>query len=76
MWLKYSSIHIPIASMRTKLRIFPTPKNRRIEKRVRAIAVIRPRRELAKIRENVKSITVKNVMKNKGITPNVRGSTK
>ena len=43
----------------------------RIENSESEIEIIRPLRELAKIKEKVKSITVKNVIKNKGITPNV-----
>jgi len=74
--LKYSSIQRVIASMRTKLSKFPTPKNKRTEKSVREMATTRPRLELAKISEAVKRIAVKNVIKKRGITPKVLGSTK
>ncbi len=46
-------------------------KKRDIDREMR-----RPRLELAKIREKVKSRATKNVMKNSGTTPKVPGSTK
>lgn len=62
--------------MTIKLRIFPTPKYKRIEKMVKEIEATSPRLELAKISEKVKRRAVKNVIKNKRITPKVPGSTK
>jgi hypothetical protein len=43
---------------------------------MKAIAVIRPRRELAKINEEVKRIPVKTRAKKAGTAPNEAGSTK
>lgn len=73
---KYSSIHTAIATIRIRLRIFPTPRYIRIAKRDEAIEIISPRRELANIKEKVKSNATKKVTKNKGTAPKVLGSTK
>jgi len=56
--------------------MFPTPKYRRIEKIVRHIDVINPRRELAKSSENIKRKLVNNKTKKTGNAPKVSGSTK
>jgi hypothetical protein len=74
--VKYSSIHVPIASIRIKLRIFPTPRYKRIENKVKEIEVTRPRLELAKMSEKVNSVAVKNVTKKRKTTPKVCVSTK
>jgi hypothetical protein len=58
-----------------RLRILPTPKYARIVKRVREIDVIRPRRELAKIREEVNSNAANKPTKNMGIAAKVSGAT-
>ena len=70
MRLKYTSVQIAIARIKTKFKIFPTPRYIRIKKRVREMEAIKPRRECAK------RIVVKKVIKNKGITPKMSGSTK
>jgi hypothetical protein len=75
-WLKYSSKHTAIATINIRFNILPTPKYIRIENRDKDIEIIRPRRELAKIREKVKRAAIKNVIKNNGTTQNVTGSTK
>lgn len=62
--------------MRLRFRRFPTPKKRRMEKRERDTEKIKPRRELAKTSENVKSIVTKKVIKKMGITAKTFGSTK
>jgi hypothetical protein len=67
---------VPIASIKIKLRILPTPKYNNIRNKDNEEAVISPRRELAKIKEKVKRRATKIVIKNKRITPNVPGSTK
>jgi hypothetical protein len=69
--VKYSSMQTAIASISIKFSMFPTPRNRRIEKSVNDIEAINPRRELAKSKENVKRSAVKKVIKNRGTTPNV-----
>jgi len=74
--VKYSSIHIAIATIKSRLRIFPTPRYARIEKRDREVEIINPRRVLAKIKEKVKRSVVKKMMKNRGTTPKIPGSTK
>lgn len=69
-------MQIAIARIKTKLRMFPTPRYIKIKNRVKEIDAISPRREWAKSKEKVKRIVVKKVIKNKGITPKVSGSTK
>jgi len=56
--------------------MFPTPRNKRIKKRMRDREITRPRRELAKSKENVKSKVIKSSRKNSGTAPNVWGSAK
>lgn len=65
-----------IASINPKFSQLPTPKYIRIEKRDIDREARKPRRELAKINENVKRRVTKNVIKNRGITPKTPGSTK
>ena len=65
-----------IATIKTRLRIFPTPKKARIAKNVRDKEAMSPRREAAKIREKVKRSAANKITKNRGITPNVLGSIK
>jgi len=69
--VKYSSIHNDIATIRTRLRILPTPRYIRIRNKDRATEAINPRRELEKMREKVKRSAVKKVIKNNGTTPKV-----
>jgi hypothetical protein len=74
--LKYISIHEVIATIKAKFSQLPTPKYLKTRKRVKAIEERRPRLELAKIKEKVKSRATKKVMKNRGTIPKVPGSTK
>jgi hypothetical protein len=74
--LKYNSIQVAIATIKIMLRILPTPKYTRIEKRDRDREMIRPRRELAKIKEKVKR-RQKNIRTKKSrIVPKEHGSIK
>lgn len=65
-----------IASIKIRFSQLPTPKYLRIKKRDRDREVSKPRRELAKRREKAKRSATKRVIKNKGTTPKVPGSTK
>ncbi len=56
--------------------MFPTPKYNKIVNKTREIEVINPRLELAKIRDEVKSIARKRTKKKREIAPNVSGSIK
>ena len=69
-------MQVPIATIKIKLRILPTPKYIRIKNMDKNMEAIKPRRLLAKRSENVKRSETKIVTKNRGITPNVPGSTK
>jgi len=73
---KYSSTQTAIASIKIKFNTFPMPRSKRIKKRMRDREITRPRRELAKSKENVKSKVIKSNRKNSGTAPNVWGSTK
>lgn len=64
------------AEIRTKFRIFPTPKYLRTRKRVRPKEVMNPRLLFPKTREKVKSKLKKIRTKNKGRIPNCSGSIK
>jgi hypothetical protein len=59
-----------------RLRMLPTPRYINIRKRVMAIVATIPRREFAKIRENVKRRQKKSKTKNRGITAKEPGSIK
>ncbi len=74
--VKYNSIHSDIATIRIRLRTLPISRYIRIKNKDRATEVINPRRELEKMRENVKRSVVKKVAKNRGTIPNVCGLTK
>ncbi|HET7099203.1 MAG TPA: hypothetical protein VFI61_03160 [Patescibacteria group bacterium] len=74
--LKYTSTQIAIARIKNILRILPTPKYKRTEKRVRDREVISPRRVLANKSENINKKLANNKTKNKGSAPKVLGSTK
>ncbi len=65
-----------IASISPKFNRLPTPKYKRSAKIVSEMDTTSPLLELAKISEAVKSMAVKNVTKNRGITPNICGLTK
>lgn len=62
--------------MRIKLSQLPTPRYIRIKKIDKEREERSPLLELAKIKEKVKSSATKIVIKNRGITPKVFGSTK
>lgn len=64
-------MQVPIASIRIKFNRFPTPKNNRIENKISDIEATKPRRELAKMSENVKRNEIKSSRKNSGIAPKV-----
>ncbi len=74
--MKYSSIQEAIASTRTRLSQFPTPRYIRVRKIDKAKEARRPLLELAKISEKVKRSATNTVIKKSGITPKVPGSTK
>lgn len=67
---------IAIATIKTKLRIFPTPRYARTRKIDKDRDAISPRRDPTKTRENVKSKARNTSMKKSGTTPKVSGSTK
>jgi hypothetical protein len=69
-------MHDAIATRRIKFKIFPIPKYAKSKKRVSVAEIISPRREFAKISDIVKSKLTKTVMKKRGTTPKVCGSTK
>jgi hypothetical protein len=65
-----------IATRRIRFKMFPIPKYAKSKKRVNAAEIISPRREFAKTSDIVKSRLTKTVMKKRGTTPKVCGSTK
>ncbi len=65
-----------IATIKSRLRIFPTPKYIKARNRDREVDIINPRREFPKSRENVKRKLTKDRTKKRGTARNVSGSTK
>jgi hypothetical protein len=65
-----------IATIRMRLRIFPTPKYIRVRKKVMAIVATIPRRLLANINEKVKRRQKNIRIKKKKIAPKEPGSIK
>jgi hypothetical protein len=74
--LKYNSIQVAIATTRIRLRMLPIPRYISKRKNVRAIVIMIPRRELAKIKEKVKRRQKNIKTKNRGIVPKDPGSMK
>jgi hypothetical protein len=67
---------VAIATIRIKFKIFPIPKYARIKKIVKEIEAIKPLREPAKTRENVKRRVANKIIKNNKTAPKEAGSTK
>jgi len=67
---------MPIATIKIKLRIFPTPRYERNAKSDNDTEMIRPRRELAKIKEKVKRRAANRRAKNRAMVPKTSGLTK